>query len=223
MKQNLLLMLSVFMITQISAQNFEFNISPVVTLDIASSDFEGIGHSTVINTGTVDQNLRWDKNIVEITDQWQVAVCDKNQCFPPTVNTRNFSLVPDEAGTIDVHAYPNSQDGSAIVEIVITNTDDESQNISNLYYFNQQATSTIEINRQSIKVYPNPSKGLFSVKGSKQISSVDIYSLTGVKVESFDYNDGKWYDISNLPKGTYLVRLLDRNAEQLVTKLINKF
>ena len=121
-----------------------------------------------------------------------------------------------------MHAYPRSTDGSAVVEITVTDAADDQQTISNLYYFNTSPSSTTEASRQTIKVYPNPSNGLFSVKGGKQIASVQVFSLTGRQVKSFTFNDGQWYDISDLPTGTYLVRMVDRDAQQLVTKLMNK-
>lgn len=223
MKQNILLLFFLSLgSTMLIAQNIEFDVSPVVVTDIAADDFEGVAHSIVTNTGDAQRSFTWVRNIVEKTDEWAVAVCDNVQCYSPPVGTEDFVLGANTGGTMDVHAYPNSVDGSAVVEIVVTDNDDASLTMSNLYYFNTEPSSTTEASLQTIKVYPNPSNGLFSVKGGKQIASVQVFSLTGRQVKSFTYNDGQWYDISNLPAGTYLVRLVDRDAQQLVTKLINK-
>ncbi|WP_020535988.1 T9SS type A sorting domain-containing protein [Lewinella cohaerens] len=223
MKQNILLLLALCLTSSIVvAQNIEFSETPVIVSNIAASDFEGIAHSTVTNTADASRNFTWVRNVLEITDGWQTAVCDNVQCYFPTVGTENFVLDANTAGTMDIHAYPNGVDGSAVVEIVVTDSDDSSLTMSNLYYFNTGPSSTTEASRQTIKVYPNPSNGLFSVKGNKQIANVEVFSLTGRRVKSFNYNDGQWYDISDLPTGTYLVRLIDRDSQQLVTKLINK-
>jgi hypothetical protein len=109
-----------------------------------------------------------------------------------------------------------------VVEIVVADDTNGDNNVSALYYFNTQPSSTRNLTRQPVKVYPNPSNGLFSIKGLKQIGQVEVYGLTGSKVRSFQYGDGQWYDITDLPRGTYLVRLIDRSGQQLVTKMINK-
>lgn len=222
MKQNILLLFSFLLITGLSAQNLEFNDGPIIISDVAAADFEGIGYSTINNTGDVSRNLTWTRNVIEKTDEWWTAVCDNIICHGPTVSDNDFVLTAGEEGTMDVHAYPNSTDGSAVIEIVITDRDDENVSISNLYYFNTEPSSTTSVSQQQVKVYPNPSNGLFSVKAGKQLATVQVFSLTGQNVKSFTYNDGQWYDISDLPKGTYLVRLVDRDAQQLVTKLMHK-
>lgn len=222
MKQTLLIIFSVLFIGQISAQNLEYDVSPVITGSVSASDFEGVGHSIITNTATSTRSFKWTRTIVEITEGWEIAICDKNQCYIPAVTTKEFNLEASEGGTMDVHAYPHNIAGSAIVEIVVEDLNDNSLSISNLFYFNTNPTATNDISRQSLKVYPNPSDGLFTIKGNKQIGHLEVYSLTGKKVQSFDYNNGQWYNISDLPKGTYLVRLVDRKGQQMETKLINK-
>lgn len=222
MKQNLLLIFSFFLISQLAAQNLSFDVSPVVVNGVEASDFEGVGHSIVTNTASTERSFRWNRNIVQITDGWDIAVCDKVQCYHTTVETQDFLLAPNEGGTMDVHAYPREIEGSAVVEITITDINDESQNLSNLYYFNTPTSTNEAIASQSLKVYPNPSNGLFSLKGEAPVASLEVFNLTGQKVASFKHNDGQWYNISDLPRGTYLVRLLGDDAKELTTKLINK-
>lgn len=223
MKQNILFVFALLLGTTVAvAQNLEFNESPVVVTGIEAADFEGVGYSVLTNTADTERNFTWTRNIVEKTETWDIAICDNVQCYAPATGTSNFTIPANGTSPMDVHAYPRNTEGSAVVEITVTDAADDQQTISNLYYFNTSPSSTTEASRQTIKVYPNPSNGLFSVKGGKQIASVQVFSLTGRQVKSFTYNDGQWYDISDLPTGTYLVRLVDRDAQQLVTKLMNK-
>jgi hypothetical protein len=204
------------------AQSFTINPSPVIEMGIQSDDFEGIGKSFITNGFPVVKNVTWTRNVVEISEGWLTAVCDKNQCYEPPTGSESFSFGPNEEAPLDVHAYPQGNDGSAVVEIVVADDTNGDNNVSALYYFNTQPSSTRNLTRQPVKVYPNPSNGLFSIKGLKQIGQVEVYGLTGSKVRSFQYGDGQWYDITDLPRGTYLVRLIDRSGQQLVTKMINK-
>ena len=222
MKQYILLLFSLVLTLGLGAQNLEFDTSPVVVSDLPATDFEGVGYAVIINTANTARNLTWERNVIEKTPEWNTAICDNVQCFAPTVSTSNFELTANGEGTMDVHAYPGGVEGSAVVEVIVTDRDDTNLSVSNVYYFNADPSSTVDVTRQQIKVYPNPSTGLFSVKAGKQLATVQVFSLTGQIVKSFTYNDGQWYDISDLPKGTYLVRLIDRDAQQLVTKLMHK-
>lgn len=206
----------------VQAQDFSIEPTTIAVSNVMASDVEGVGYATLTNNLPVTKNVTWTYNVVEKTEGWDVAVCDINQCYLPTTTSASLSLGPNAASNIDVHAYPNSNEGAAVVEIVIADDANANNTTSALYYFNNEPSSTNNIGRQSIKVYPNPSNGLFSVKGFKQIGQVEVFSLTGRQVRSFNYGTGQWYDISDLPKGTYLVRLLDRSGQQLVTKVMNK-
>jgi len=222
MKQNLLLILSILFFGQLGAQNIEISPSPIIISDVDISAINVKAHCRITNTADTTRSFRWNRVIVEMTEGWNVAVCDTNQCYVPTVETEMFSLAGGQEGPLIVYAYPNGIEGGAIVEVIVTDKGNESLSVSNLYYFNALPSSTIDLSKNSIKVYPNPSNGLFTIKGDKQIGRLDVYSLTGRKVAAFTYGHEQWYNISNLPKGIYLVRLIDRDGQQMITKLINK-
>jgi len=222
MKLNILLLFMCFSFGSLLGQDLSYDVSPVIVNNITADRFEGVGYANLTNNTNADRTIRWTRNVIEMTDTWTSAICDKIQCYSSTVSTEEFLLESDSTGRMDVHAYPNMTEGSAIIELVAQDVDDATVQSSNLYYFNADPTSTQEIKTVSVKVYPNPSNGLFAIKGGKGVAQVEVFSLAGTRVKSFTYGDGQWYDISDLPRGTYLVRLVDRNAQQLVTKLMNK-
>ena len=56
----------------------------------------------------------------------------------------------------------------------------------------------------SIKVYPNPTTGIINIKDAINYKEIKIYSITGLKVKSFNANDV--IDISNLANGLYFLQ-----------------
>ena len=191
MKQNILLILALVSFTVLSAQQMEFSVSPVIVNGVSESDFEGVGYSTVLNSADITRDFRWNMNVLEVDGGWQVALCDKNLCHDVVVTTEEFFLEADSSGRMDVHAYTGFREGSAVVEVMVTDIADETQQISNLYYFNSDPTNTKEVTTLPIKVYPNPSNGLFAIKGSNNngIALVEVFSLAGTRVKSFtSYN-----------------------------------
>ena len=91
-------------------------------------------------------------------------------------------------------------------------------------YGNQPATlDTNNFNAiNAVSLYPNPAQGSFSIKG--QVSKVQVYSITGQMVKSFDSipSEDFQFDISNLNKGVYLVKATDEYNNSKTLKLIKQ-
>ncbi|MBP6757988.1 MAG: T9SS type A sorting domain-containing protein [Flavobacterium sp.] len=82
-------------------------------------------------------------------------------------------------------------------------------------------TEKFEVNGE-IYLYPNPTSDYFTLNAS--ISKVEIYSITGQLVKSFDSNQSKenQFYISDLNKGIYVVKALNENNEVKVMKLLKQ-
>ncbi|MFN3753155.1 alpha-amylase family glycosyl hydrolase [Flavobacterium sp.] len=88
---------------------------------------------------------------------------------------------------------------------------------------NQQSSlNTNEIVNQALGLYPNPTSGSFNIKG--QVSKVDVYSITGQLVKSFENISSEDYqfDINDLNNGVYLVKAIDLNSNSKTMKVIKQ-
>lgn len=63
------------------------------------------------------------------------------------------------------------------------------------------------LNKQgvAVKVFPNPSNGRISIEASLEFESLTVYNIIGREIISMPY--ARNIDISNLPNGTYLLKL----------------
>jgi len=198
------------------------NPNPVVENGVAPGDFEGVGYANVSHDGTDTIQVRWTRKVISITEGWQSAICDKNQCFFPSVSSQPFDFLAGEAARLDVHVYPNGIAGAAVIEVTLVNMADTTQSVTGVYYFNQTPSGTTDVNFDAVKVYPNPTQGLFTISEVDEVARVDVFDLTGRTIKQFQYGDGQWYSISDLPQGSYLLRLLGSDGQTLVTRLMNK-
>ena len=91
-------------------------------------------------------------------------------------------------------------------------------------YGNQPSTlSTTAFNLTStLSLFPNPSTGLFSINGN--VSKVQVYSITGQLVKSFENIPAEDYqfDINDLNRGVYFVKAIDQNNSLKTMKLIKE-
>lgn len=73
-----------------------------------------------------------------------------------------------------------------------------------------------------VSLYPNPAQGSFSIKG--QVAKVQVFSLTGQLVKAFDnvVSEEYQFDINDLSKGVYLVKVLDEYNNSKTLKLIKQ-
>ena len=75
---------------------------------------------------------------------------------------------------------------------------------------------------RAIKLFPNPTKGVFSIE-SKQVnvSKVEIYSILGKKLK--EYNTSiTTFDIEDLSNGLYMVKIYSEKGMSTIKKLVKK-
>lgn len=74
-----------------------------------------------------------------------------------------------------------------------------------------------------LSVFPNPATEYISVKdNSDLVGEVSVFSIVGRKVKEYTYTKGEQYYIGDLPKGMYLVQLIDHNDRILTTHKMEK-
>lgn len=74
------------------------------------------------------------------------------------------------------------------------------------------------------QVYPNPATEYIMLRtNDSSIKHIEIYSIIGRKVLSYNvHHDDEKYSITDLPRGLYMVRLLDANKNVIDIPRFNK-
>lgn len=220
----LLLTLSAFLFLPTKSAFSQLSISPdpVYVYDVMSDDFEGVGYADITNGFTYNLGLTWRINVIEITEGWQVAVCDVNQCYTPAVTEMTFNLGGGESGDMDVHVYPNGFEGAAIIEVDVFQSND-STNITSATYFFNQTVGLAEKLSEAIKVYPNPTQDYISIDNSENlVSAIELYNVSGKMVLQSDLNGSDRISLQELAAGNYILKLVDANSNIVSTNHVVK-
>ncbi|WP_236975371.1 T9SS type A sorting domain-containing protein [Membranihabitans maritimus] len=220
MKKTLLIIYLIPLLTFVCAQS-AFSVFPAdLTVEIDNVDeFETVAYSYVVNTSEKELNLMWKRNIQSKPDNWGVAICDFNNCWDEIVDSASISLMPGDTSNMDVHIRPNGVDGNAVVKLAIFDLDNRADEFVNSYTFND-ATSFVLGQRepQNIRLFPNPTTEYFSVDGVDKLKEVLVVNLVGQEVKRFSASENARYKVSDLMRGLYLVRLV--NKEDKIVKTI---
>lgn len=70
----------------------------------------------------------------------------------------------------------------------------------------KESLATSDINKNNVSIYPNPVKNVLNFNGAKTISKVEVYNVAGQKVKSVENLSDNKIELSNLTKGTYIIR-----------------
>lgn len=83
-------------------------------------------------------------------------------------------------------------------------------------------SATFKGQSEDLVVFPNPVVSYFKIGYSERVQRIHVMNPIGRKVRSFDYDSKGQYDIGDLPRGFYLVQLLDANNVVVRTQRISK-
>ena len=226
MKKSLLLFLSILAIN-LSAQ---ITISPnpvdqVVEMDLSDTYAETVSHTFITNNSTETIGLRWEQKSLSSPSllDWTSAVCDNNKCYTFGGFTNNsvtgspadtLWIAPDSVSILDLHLRPGGVAGTGVIRVQLFEIDDlEGNNPLESVIFNfdisAQIVSVSEIERNSIRIFPNPTQSYFELKNAKSIKKINLYNIIGRKVSQFDVVDNKQYFVGDLPMGIYLLQMRD--------------
>ena len=207
----------------VSNAQLSFESDTLTTSGITADDFDVVLNNTVFNAAARGVNLTWEREIIELAEEWQTAVCDVNACYLPHVNSMGFELDAESDGNLDVHVYPNDTEGYAIVKVTLTDATSEDNTISAVYYFNRTVSSTSAVRiTNAIKVFPNPASDIMMVEEHPAAHEVVIYSLDGKVIHSQRLAGMTPINISHLKSGNYIINILDTNGGKASTNILTK-
>ncbi len=77
--------------------------------------------------------------------------------------------------------------------------------------------------KPALTVFPNPAIDNISVyDNNDQVNQIFVFNLIGKKVKTFEHLKGEYHYVGDLPKGVYLVQMLDKAKHILTTQKIDK-
>jgi hypothetical protein len=167
------------------------NIDGLASLGLIQGDFQLISNSLLENMLSMDQSVSISDSVVIV-----------NNPFLSTCNVLSICnhFEGSTAGLIDGNANPCTN-----VKMVIDSC---------------LPSSIEEVDASYFNVYPNPFTIAFSIQSQSPIDHWELYDMRGVLAASNGNEHGNSLDLSQLSKGTYMIRIVQ--AERSVVQLLIK-
>jgi len=163
----------------------------------------GSDSSALYYSFSTDQGMTWSVN------EKMSSSFDEHKGYPNQNKMGDyFDMVSDNSGA---HlAWANTLNGeqdvyySHIVPYISTGVNEVSQN-------------------SRITIYPNPAGKTLTIAGMMTDSRVEIYSLLGEKIQSVTgLGESCEIDLSDQPAGIYFLKIVDRNGNTAVKKIVRE-
>lgn len=212
---------SLFMMLVVNAQLSIQDTSLVISGPV---DHELFIETEITNDGATDLDLRWVRTVVSMPDEWDNFFCSvPGVCGLPWTDSLNFVLPPsvDTVGLMQCHCDPHGVVGIAEVTVdLINNANNEVLGTIHLTC-DGVMVNTNELEQANIKLFPNPATDNFKLINAQKVDQIVIYNILGKQVKSFARNEDDYY-VGDLPKGIYMVQLLDLDTDATKTLKLKK-
>lgn len=198
----------------------EVSADPSETSDI-QADFE------LKNEGSDTVFLAWKLQVIDQPSDWQYYVCDTEICYNYGQNESSTErpnvLPPNSSIIIMFHALPAEIEGVGEYNIQFFEVSKPDSMVVEVPVFvNTVTTSNKNIISKGLKLFPNPATDFFRINTGDLVKKIDIYSVVGEKICSFNASQGSYYNITNLNTGMYYVRLLDEKEDIIKVMKLKK-
>jgi hypothetical protein len=179
--------------------------------------------------------LKWLRHEISKPDVWRTQVCDPNFCYLPGVSTNynpvvNFRepvvIAPGATVKIGLYLLPGGMPGSGSFHLFLSTIAAPDKIIETIELRADVQSMTTSFASPSttpqVRIYPNPATEYIELSHSAGIDQLVFHNLLGRVVRQLPVAAGRRYDLSGMPDGMYLVRLVSRRDGILRTLRLSK-
>lgn len=236
MKQTLLLVIISLVTFSLNAQVLTIEPIPVeetFNVDLSNEILDLEMHATVTNNTDEEIQLKWVREVIDKPAAWRSQVCDNNTCYVEQVST-NYDpdngvdepviLGAGQSFELIFHVLPNQAAGVGEFRVAFFLIEDLETLLETAVFMPTVSgvTSTTDIQKPRIKAFPNPAQDYLELTSNNVVDEIVMYNVVGRQVKTFQAQNGRKYDIADLPDGLYLVSLLSDKTGMIKTFRLSK-
>jgi len=180
--------------------------------DASDSDF--YGDIPIVNDDGASNSMYWEVDSVNLPSNWEFSVCDQNICYP--IGTQNVQWnLPDNGGYLNMHFYPNGQEGEGFVTLKVNDSPDQNQIEYMTFRANATSNGISENSLEEISLFPNPARDIVNISGGSINTNFEMVDILGKKITSgkLDSKGGYRINTSSMLNGVYFVIFTEKDRK----------
>ena len=178
------------------------------------NQFDIVAEVDMKNNSDSAKTYSWTK-LKSNMGSWEVAICDKNNCYLPSITTQQFTLSASEKGIMNAHFYPAGVAGEGVLILQLKNLNEANDTANVVYKVKAYPTGIgdSKLLTYELNVYPSPADEFVKVSfSSNKTQDVEIYNILGKKLATLKISNSVIYDLTDLPAGLYFVKVKDEKG-----------
>jgi hypothetical protein len=200
-----------------STAQASFSLTPkIVHVTVHDTITDAEADNTIKNLTNSALTLKWTRTVYcIIPDTAETQICDPNICYGTATSSKSFTLAPNVSAPIVVHFLKErGAAGSAIVQLHFEKTTNPADSLNSWYYFNNCTVTGTEtpLPVADVQVFPNPVSTYFTLGHAADVSEIRLFTVSGRLAATYAATPDNLYLVANLPAGTYVLALYDRQG-----------
>jgi len=229
MKNFILLLAFATFSSAISAQILSFNTEEMFVEGL-SNELNVPAKFDVANETADNLNFMWRLERADVPDEWVFTICDAFLCHAagvevcPQGEANSIMANAEINGLFKVSVKPNEVPYNGHIFFVLTNPTNSNEEYARLKINIDigMFSSTFDFNSEDLTIYPNPASDFIQLKHDQDVNSIAVYDLIGREVYHLNHFATQTHDISKLKTGIYLIKLFDKDMEEIKTVSLAK-
>lgn len=191
--------------------------------------FQNTGTASAIKVvvlNTLDENLDWDTFQIDgISHNNSVQIRNGNEISFIFNNINLPHSSANELGSQGYICYRIKPKSNSVVGDVFRNNADIYFDFNPPIHTNTVSTEVIsplsvsDFENKSLRLFPNPTKGIINIQANFEISKITLYTMYGQEVVLVDKENDS-IDISNLNSGIYFLEVKDVLGSSIIKKIV---
>lgn len=218
MKRLILLGSLIFTISGISQVFSPATIDTTYFGEATDNDF--YGDIPIDNDDGTSNSMYWEVDSVNLPSNWEFSVCDQDICYPIGSQSIDWNL-PNNGGYLNMHFYPNGQQGEGYVVLKVNDSPDQNQIEYLKFRANALSAGITDKSLEKVRLFPNPAREIVNITGGSKNTNFEMVDILGkqIKTGTLDSTGSYRINTSSMLNGVYFITFTEE-GHKITRKII---